>query len=122
MNDPIIRILLVDDEPDFLLLMSRTLEREGYEIATCMNGENIGRVIQENPPDMILLDITMENVDGREICRAIKQDPATRHIRVILFSSNHDLAFIAKECGADGSLGKPYDKQMTRQVFQQVLH
>lgn len=121
MNDKKVRMLVVDDEPDMLMLMQRTLQREGYEVNTCWNGENIDTIIQENPPDIILMDIKMNNMDGGEICKKIKDDPATHNIRIVLFSSNHNVQSIAEECGADGSLSKPYDSRLARETFHDIL-
>jgi two-component system alkaline phosphatase synthesis response regulator PhoP len=122
MNDRKIRMLVVDDEPDMLILMKRALQKDGYDVDTCQNGENIDTVIQENPPDIILMDIKMDNVDGGDICKMIKDDPTTQHIRIVLFSSNYNVQTIAKECGADASLSKPYNSILARKTFQRVLN
>lgn len=117
-----IRVLLVDDEREFLDLMKLTLNSEGYEADICWNGEGIQSVIEESRPDIILLDIKMDEVDGTDICRQIKQNPLTKHIKIILFSANENLELTKKRCGADGSLPKPYDKQLARITFREVLH
>lgn len=116
-----IRVLVVDDEPDILTLMSLTLKFEGYDPDTCWNGEGIVSIIEENRPDIILLDVKMDGVDGRDICKMIKQNPTTKQIKIILFSANEDLRLMQKRCGADASLSKPYDMVVARQIFREIL-
>ena len=120
-NERKIQIMLVDDERDVLDLLKLTLISEGFEVRTCWNGENLNTLIGENKPDIVLLDIKMKDVDGTEICQMIKNNPATHDIKIILFSANDNLELIEKKCGADGSLAKPYNKKIARQMFQKVL-
>lgn len=115
-------ILVVDDERDVLLLMKHLLQWEGYLVATCWNGVDLDAIIEKSRPDLILLDIKMENVDGGQLCKKIKNDPQTNSIKVVLFSSNDNVKTIAGECGADGYLAKPFVAQIARKTLEEVLH
>ncbi|MGA2821334.1 MAG: response regulator [Anaerolineales bacterium] len=65
------RILVVDDEPDTLKLISLTLERAGYEVIECLSGEEALRKVPEEDPDMIVLDVMLPDLDGFEVARRL---------------------------------------------------
>ena len=79
-------ILLVDDTLANLEVMSEALENAGYEVATAIDGERALKRVQTYPPDLILLDVKMPGMDGFEICRRLKSDPATANIPVIFMT------------------------------------
>ena len=116
-----LRVIVADDEEDVLLLVGRVLAREGFEVQISPNAENIMDLIHDNPPDMILLDIRMNGVDGGEICKRLKTDSTTSKIPVVLFSANHDIEKIALDCGADDCMVKPFDREIARKKFLKVL-
>src|SRR5687767_9216880 len=105
-------ILVADDEEDLLTLINTTLCSEGFKVFISPNGKNIRRLIDENHPDIILLDIRMRGVNGDDICKMLKSSDETKHIPIILFSANHDIERIVEECGADDCLLKPFDKSI----------
>ena len=80
------RILVVDDEPANVALVSRLMKRFGYEIATAPNGEEALEAVGRVRPDVILLDVNMPGLDGFEVCRRLKADAATRLIPVVLLT------------------------------------
>ncbi len=84
-------ILLVDDTQIYLKILSRILVKQGYEVHQSLNGEVALMSTQSNPPDLILLDINMPNMDGYEVCRKLKSDPKTREIPVIFVSAIEDI-------------------------------
>jgi response regulator RpfG family c-di-GMP phosphodiesterase len=86
-----IKIFVVDDQVDMRLLMYRILTREGYEVQTDATGE-ITRLKVIEKADLILLDVNLENEDGRELCRELKQSAATKNIPIILISAVPDLS------------------------------
>jgi DNA-binding response OmpR family regulator len=116
-----LRIIVADDEEDVLILIERVLAREGFEVQISPNAENIMDLISNNPPDMILLDIRMDGVDGGEICKKLKKNEATSQIPVVLFSANHDIERIALDCGADDCMVKPFNAVVARETFRKVL-
>ncbi len=98
------KILLIDDDPDILEVISMILENKGYTVKTSDNGENI----EKEMPELLLLDIWMSGKFGSEICKELKASEKTRHIPVILLSANRDIEEIAKTCGANGFIPKPF--------------
>lgn len=84
-------ILLVDDTPDNLRLLSKILTEQGYEVGKALNGQMALRAIKTATPQLILLDINMPNMDGYEVCKAIKDNAQTREIPVIFISALDDV-------------------------------
>ena len=80
-------ILIVDDRPENLQLLFDALSRDGYELRRVLSGEQALQVVQFDPPDLILLDIRMPDMDGYEICRRLKAQPQTQGIPVIFLSA-----------------------------------
>jgi CheY-like chemotaxis protein len=115
-------ILLADDDEDLLLLMKMKMKSEGFAVQTSPNGEKIYDMVETNPPDIILLDITMRGIDGADICKHLKTDKATRDIPVVLFSANYNIQRIAKECGADDCIDKPFDNIKMKDKLLDVLN
>ena len=104
------KILIIDDDQAILDAMSMMLEMEGYDVVTTPDGEHIQKKIKENP-DLLFLDIWMSGVDGRDICKAIKAETATKNIPVVMISASREVAQSALESGADDFIAKPF--QMT---------
>ena len=101
-------IISIDDDPDLLFLIFYSLKQKGYEVKTSLSGLDLKELIAIRRPDMILLDINMGNINGGNICRAIKADKFTKDIPVLILSGNKDVAQIAQNCGADAWLQKPF--------------
>lgn len=102
------RIIIADDDPGILDAVGILLEFEGYEV--CSTPDGAALLTMENGfPDLVLLDIWMSGVDGRDICRQLKQQPHTSDIPVVLLSASNDIARSAIEAGADDFLAKPFD-------------
>ena len=105
------RVLVVDDEPGNREIMTRLLERHGYQVHTADSGEAARDFLQSTDllPDLILLDVMMPGIDGFSLCRQIKQHPATRLIPIVLLTSldarQHRIDGI--NAGADDFLTKP---------------
>jgi serine phosphatase RsbU (regulator of sigma subunit) len=104
------RILLVDDNPVNLRLIRRTLEGRGYDPLTAKNGEAALSVARKEQPGLILLDIMMPGIDGYEVCRRLKVDPATRDIPVIFLSSLNETKDKVRglDLGAVDYISKPF--------------
>ncbi|MBN2453795.1 MAG: response regulator [Candidatus Omnitrophica bacterium] len=105
------KILVVDDEPDVLRVMSFRLKNAGYEILTAANGRIAFDIISKERPDLVLLDLRMPVMDGCETCARIKNDEGLKEIIVILItaSSGSKVAERAKELKADDYIIKPFD-------------
>src|SRR5882757_9625189 len=88
------KILLVDDVPANLSVLTSALEPHGYEILVAQNGLAALKVAAKALPDLILLDILMPEIDGLETCRRLKQDEATRDIPVIFLTARGEMESI----------------------------
>jgi len=83
-------ILIVDDEPFNLMILSKILNNEGYETLTASDGFEALRISEQEKPDIILLDIMMSGIDGYEVCRRLKENTNLKAISVIFISSLND--------------------------------
>ncbi|MDY6785539.1 MAG: hybrid sensor histidine kinase/response regulator [Cyanobacteriota bacterium] len=112
-------ILIVDDTPDNLRLLSAMLQNQGYKVRKAMNGLRALQVVQTVAPDLILLDIFMPDLDGYEVCRHLKESPATRDIPVLFVSASDESLdkVLAFEVGGLDYITKPFD---VREVLARV--
>lgn len=115
------RILIVDDEPDILLMLRVNLEAEGYSTLLAGDGETALRRIAEERPDVVLLDVMMPVVDGWGVLeRVALMEPRPRVILLTAKSSNRDLSK-ARELGADEYVTKPFDPDVLLCTIESVL-
>lgn len=105
-------IMVVDDTPANLEVISDTLSSAGYRVAAAISGERALKRLQTHPPSLILLDIQMPGMDGFEICRQIKANPATINIPIIFITARSDTDSILKgfEVGAVDYISKPFQE------------
>jgi CheY-like chemotaxis protein len=103
------RVLLADDDPRVLSVVSRYLSLEGYEMSTVADGEAAVAKATTEQPDLIILDIMMPGIDGIEACRRIRANAATAQTPVLMFSALSEEAEAARLAGADGMLPKPFN-------------
>lgn len=122
------RILVVDDDVDFQVIMRRMLEAEGYEVSIAENGdEALELVRQEEPPDLVLLDVMMATtLEGVDIAREIKSDPALEDVPIIMVSSiatsAHAAEFPDDELvPIDGWLSKPVQRSVLLKTLERFL-
>lgn len=100
-------IMVVDDDADLTFILTTQLQQAGYSVHTCPGGKNLFEDVLKHNPSLLLLDIAMQMIDGSELCHAIKKDPRTKQVKILLMSGNHNLAEHAAACGADGFIAKP---------------
>jgi DNA-binding response OmpR family regulator len=100
------RLLVIDDEEPILEIIKFIFINEGYDVKTISNPTKAFNTIDSFSPDVILLDIKMPQMDGRDLCRQIKQKYG---IPVILVSANNNLDSTFQIYNADGFLAKPFD-------------
>ncbi|WP_225901149.1 diguanylate cyclase [[Leptolyngbya] sp. PCC 7376] len=105
-------ILIVDDTPDNLRLLSDLLTRQNYKVRKAISGEMALKSIAEQPPDLILLDIQMPKMNGYEVCQCLKADEATAPIPVIFISALSEIVDKVKafSVGAVDYIPKPFDE------------
>jgi len=104
-------ILIVDDQPELAYLMAELLTNAGYDTRTVGNGHAALADVQANPPDLLLLDVNMPELDGFEVAAMLKSDPATATIPIIMVSANEGRGsrLIGLESGAEDYMSKPVD-------------
>ena len=108
MSDSKKKILVADDDPGILDVMNIMLhDVGGYHVETTTRGETVLEM-QDEYPDLILLDLWMSGINGSEICERLKADEKTKDIPVIIFSANRDIQAISESVGADDYLAKPF--------------
>src|SRR5262249_21753729 len=104
------RVLLVDDDADSLEVLQAILEHYGYEVVTAARGQEALDRLQQDTPDLVLLDVLLPDLSGFEICRKIRQREQTMKIPVICLSGkldSLDAQLEARLAGSDVFLGKP---------------
>ncbi len=106
------RVLVVDDKPDNAALVEAQLTRAGYDVACVDNGREALATVTFDPPDLILLDIMMPDMDGYQVLEQLKGRETTKHIPVIALTALQDRAekLRALELGASDFLTKPVDR------------
>lgn len=116
-------ILVVDDDPAMRRLISIILSQAGYRVTEAGDGLEALASVKQQPPAAILLDVMMPGMDGLEVCRRLKGDPATAAIPVVLVSalagSGHRREGL--EAGADEFMGKPINMPDLRAVVRRVI-
>ena len=105
------RILVVDDTKDVLQVVSRRLQSWGYEAQMADSGEEGLRIAEEQLPDLILLDVMMPKLKGREVCARLKANPKTQKIPVIFLTALGlaDHVKAGMDLGADDYIVKPFE-------------
>lgn len=117
------RVLVVDDDQSILDAMEIALDLEGYEVETTTRGQETFSKIYSFKPDLILMDVYLSGMDGREICKQIKEDDNTKNIPVIIFSANRSMKEVFKESGANDFIGKPFNMdELYEKVKNQTSH
>lgn len=117
------RILVVDDEPAIVDVLSRLLARDGYHVATARNGAEALDSVARQKPDLILLDVMMPLVDGFAVCQQLKNDERTALIPITMLTGQDDFEHRKRgmEVGADDFLSKPFEQSMLRARIQSQL-
>jgi two-component system, OmpR family, alkaline phosphatase synthesis response regulator PhoP len=106
-----VNLLLVEDDPDIQLVARAALRRDGFTVTTAADGPTALAQSRQQPPDVVLLDWMMPGMDGPEVCRRLKEDPATAAIPVIFLTARSQQAEIDRglSLGAVGYILKPFD-------------
>lgn len=110
MNASNMKILLVDDDLDLLFGPARVLAQAGFETVTAQSGEAALEIMRTDRPDLVLLDWDMPVMDGMEVCRRIRADPAYDAVLVVFFSGVYTLPgsqAAVMQHGADGYITRP---------------
>jgi two-component system cell cycle response regulator len=113
------RILVGDADPDTLTILSRYLQREGFVAIEAPSGADCLRIVQESSVDVILLDLMMPEMDGFQVCEALKRNPETAEIPIILVTARDDIDARAEgiRIGVSEFLPKPFSR---RQLISRI--
>jgi DNA-binding response OmpR family regulator len=105
------RILVVDDNEDILEVIKLILEDYNYDVITLADGTLLFDKVNTIHPDLILLDVMLGAIDGRDLCKAIKTRPDTKEIPVILISASHQVQerYTVNGIAPDDFLAKPFN-------------
>jgi adenylate cyclase len=104
-------ILVVDDLPQNVRLLDAVLTPRGYRVVPATSGEEALRLLAEQPPDLVLLDVFMPGVDGYEVCRRIRREPDTAYLPIVMITAGGaQEKRTAIEAGADDFVTKPFDQ------------
>jgi two-component system, OmpR family, alkaline phosphatase synthesis response regulator PhoP len=117
------KIIVVDDEEDILELVRYNLAKEGYRVSCVLSGEQALSRIKEQIPDLVLLDLMLPGLDGLDVCRSIKNNPATAQIPIIMLTAKGEEADIVTglELGADDYVTKPFSPRVLLARIKTVL-
>lgn len=115
-------ILVVDDEEHILNLLRINLDDQNYDIVEASNGKEAIAMAHKYHPRLILLDLMMPELDGLAVCRALKEDPSTSNISIIILTAMGETARKQSvECGADHFITKPFSPLRLLAELQQFL-
>ena len=104
------KILIVEDEPDILQLLTLYLEKEGYRTVSAASGMEGLRQVKQEKPDLVVLDLMLPEIDGLEVCRRLRSVPATAMLPIIMLTAKAEESdtIIGLELGADDYVTKPF--------------
>ncbi|MEO8885469.1 MAG: response regulator [Mucilaginibacter sp.] len=112
------KILIVDDNEFMIEIMTFILIAKGYEVIALYRGDKVLDTVMASHPDLVILDVTLPGMDGREVCKLLKLNRSTRQLPVIMCSGNDDVDDALKQKGAPNDvLHKPFD---THELIEMV--
>jgi cyclic di-GMP phosphodiesterase len=117
------RILVVDDEPSNVRLLTRLLAQDGHIVSTACDGQEALDLVARDPPDLVLMDVMMPCLNGFDACREMKRHPATRLMPVVLLTALQDFPDKIRglDVGADDFLIKPFNQHELRARVRSLL-
>jgi DNA-binding response OmpR family regulator len=117
------KILLADDEEDIKIVLRMFLESRGYQVCTAYDGLDALDQARNEKPDVVLLDIMMPLMDGFEVCRKLKADPATAQIPVIMLSAASHAESVQKglNAGAMDYMIKPFEPEKLDEMLTKLF-
>ena len=117
------KILVVEDEPEIRILVKTMLEKAGYSVVEAEDGEAALRLVNEEEPDLVLLDVMIPCIEGWEVCRRIRENEATRRIPIIMVTVRTTDEDIQRsvECGANAHINKPFDQRELLDTIKKLL-
>ena len=116
-------VLIVDDEPNIVISLQFLMQQAGFVVRLAADGVAALALIAERPPDLVLLDIMLPRLDGWEVCRRIRANPAWQPMKVLLLTAKGRDVDVEKglALGADGYVTKPFSTRELVQMVQKML-
>ena len=120
------KILAVDDEKHIVRLVQVNLERQGYEVVTAFDGKEALQKVEEERPDLVVLDVMMPYMDGFEVLQSLRRNPSTRDIPVIMLTAKAQDADVFRgwQSGVDCYLTKPFNPMeliaFVKRIFKSI--
>lgn len=114
-------VLIVEDDPVIRETIGMILEREGLSIRSAADGEEALSLARDRVPDIVFLDLTMPGLDGLEVLRQLKEDPATAPVQVVIVSTRHQGREEAMSAGADEYFVKPFSPLALLRIVERLL-
>jgi DNA-binding response OmpR family regulator len=112
-------VLVVEDEPDIQSMVAEHLTQAGYDVCLASDGELALRIIREQHPEVVCLDLNLPRISGYEVCEQIRSDAAIKDVSILITSARNafDVRVFSLEAGADAYLVKPYGmKQLIDEI------
>jgi len=118
------KMLVVDDSPTIRAVLGKMLGQEGYAVQKAVDGESALELAKTDQPDMIFLDIVLPGINGFAVLRALRHDPLTQHIPIVIISGNQQATeqFYVQRFGADDFIKKPFGLREVQQSIQRLVH
>jgi CheY-like chemotaxis protein len=113
-------VLVVDDDEVIRRLIMVNLQMEGYEVTSAADGEECLGMVHDVRPDLVTLDVVMPRLDGIRTAARLREDPRTRHLKIVIISACAQSADVARarEAGVDAYLTKPFDPDQLIRVVR----
>ncbi|HOK56769.1 MAG TPA: response regulator [bacterium] len=117
------KILIIEDDPEERLILSRELKRIGYIVYEAATGEEGLKIFKEDKPDLVILDVVLPGIDGWEVLKRIKKGPLSRKVPVMMLTgkSENEDKIKGYEIGADYYVTKPYNVNKLLPVIKSLI-
>ena len=117
------KLLIVEDEEKILKMLLAVFGMEDYEVLCAKDGEEALRIAREDSPDLILLDVWLPKINGQEVCKLVRSNPATSKMKILMISGfvQHYDVRKAFEAGADDYMTKPFDTTILLEKIEELL-
>jgi DNA-binding response OmpR family regulator len=116
------KILVIDDDPPIVKGIEMVLKNAGYSTQVSLRGEETIDLVDSFKPDLILLDVMLGAMDGREIARDLKSKDKTKHIPIVMISANHTMEKGITSYGVDTFVPKPFSSALLLETIKKYCH
>ena len=114
-------ILIYEDDQEILFLCKKILSKSQYRVETLSRCENVISDIDSIKPNLIIMDLWIPEIGGEKAVTMIKENSATRHIPVLLFTANAEIKEVCKKINADDYIEKPFDINTFKKIIEQYI-